>query len=131
MPANSLVEYIHNLYLMLEKRQIDAILESFSENSVLKWGPFEYKGKQEIKKWVEEFLDLFTSMHIVERAININADTVHHNFLIEVITLDKKRGIMPVSGIYTFEGDRFQRFDLTPQDSILYLDSRLYTGLKF
>jgi hypothetical protein len=116
---------------MLEKHQIDAMLESFSENAVLTWGPFEYKGKQEIKKWVTELLDLFTSIHIVDRVINVKASRVYHEFLIEIVTRDHKKGLMPVTGNYELKGVQIHHFSLIPRDSILFLDSRTYDALKF
>jgi hypothetical protein len=131
MQVKEIVELVHYIYQMLEGKRIKAMLNSFSENAVLTWGPFEFTGKEEIAKWAGELLDLFTSIHIVDRALTVNEDKVYHEFLIEVVTLDTKKGVMPVSGNYELEREIFQRFDLKPRDSILFLEPGLYDALKF
>lgn len=131
MKVEEIVETTHLVYQNLERENIEQMLNFFTDSAVLVWGPFRFEGKGEIKRWAREFLDLFTSIHIVDRTLNIDKNRIYHKFIIEVVTLNMKKGLMPISGSYDLEGEKFSLFELNPIDSILFLDQRLYDSLRF
>ena len=130
MTVEEIIENIRSIYQALEKGNLEYLLDFFSDDAVLMWGPFRFEGKMEIEKWAKKILGLFLSFHVINKGFNVSENRVYHEFAIEVVTLNMKRGLMPASGIYDFESGMFKRFEINPRDSVLFVDSRLFNSLR-
>jgi len=99
---------VQTAYRAIALGHIEEMLNLCLSDATLTWGPFEFKGKVEIQKWAKELLTLFFSFNFIEVNLSISENEVKHNFLIETINKDMSKGLIPATGTYHFEGEKFK-----------------------
>ena len=84
------------------------LLSLLDEDSVLSWGPYDFKGEKEIRRWVSELREMFPVLFVKEKSIRGEGDQVIHEFLVESVTKDGQRAWLPCVGTYKLNKGRIQ-----------------------
>ena len=94
------------------KNDLAELLNLFGREPVVSWGPYRFRGEEEIRRWVSELREIFPVLFIKEKLMEVKENQVRHEFLIESVTKDGQRTWLPCVGIYNLDEGRIQSLNI-------------------
>lgn len=110
---------IQGFYRTVAQGDAQKAMEYCTEEVTLTWGAFKFNGKEALKHWVKELRQSFRGIVFVEKQILVGSDKVTHLFVFRIVTPMGGIGLMPATGTYLFQKDRFQQLDIKLQDGVI------------
>jgi ketosteroid isomerase-like protein len=104
-------ECVYGFCQALAARNLEKIQSMIAEDASVSWGPYNFKGKNEILTWAIELHELFPFMTFKENSLEVSVESAKHDFLIAFLTAQSQRGWLPIHGTYTFKDGQIIRFD--------------------
>ena len=102
LPEREMEDRVCNFYYAIKTENIEAMLAVCAENISLAWGPFQFDGQEELKRWATEMWYHFKDIKFArfELQCTPHEDTVSSMFDIEVTNLNGPRGRLVGSGAF-------------------------------
>ena len=100
---------IQGFYDALMNKDLEGLLSFCTEDAILMWASFTFKGREEIKRWAMEFGEHFTKLTLENISIVQAKDYTIHRFNITITLPDERKGWAPGVGRYEFKNGKFQR----------------------
>lgn len=100
---------IEGFYNALINRDVERMMSLFTEDATLSWGPFEFKGWNEIKKWATDLGRMFPKLKVNRGGLIVSENQTFHKFTMEVTTPDGREGLIHGEGRYEFDNLRIRR----------------------
>ncbi|MDQ1280313.1 MAG: Nuclear transport factor 2 family protein [Thermoproteota archaeon] len=97
-----------SIYDNLSKGNIDRMLSFFSEDAVLEWGPFTFKGRDDLKKWSLDLRQMFPQISFKLNEPKVQENKASHGFVISITASNGRRGLIHVLAQYEFENSRIK-----------------------
>jgi hypothetical protein len=107
------MEIIRSAYTALLSGNIDEMLSFCMNDVTLKWGPFTFEGRSEIRQWAEELRKMFPTMRIRETKLLVHGSTASHEFLILFTAPNGQQGRLEIRAEYTFKNEKLQCIQTT------------------
>lgn len=104
---------IRSFYKALTAKDVDKTLSFFTDDAVLIWGPFTFRGKEEVKRWLIELGELALSLQFGEKSFATQGNMVTNEFFLGLLTYDGKKGLIPGTSIYEFKNGKIQQIKVT------------------
>lgn len=104
---------IRSFYKALTAKDVDKTLSFFTDDAVLIWGPFTFRGKEEVKRWLIELGELALSLQFGEKSLIAQGNVVTNEFFMSLLTHDDKRGLIPGTSVYELNGGKIQQIKVT------------------
>jgi hypothetical protein len=101
-----MTELVYSFCQALTSRNLERIENLLADHALLKWGPYEFNGKESILNWVKELHDLFPFMAFKEKALEAQESSAKHEFMIAFLTSRGRKGWLPCEGTYIFENNQ-------------------------
>ena len=100
-------------------KDLEGLLKLCAENITLSYGPYNFVGREELKRWVKELWELFPVLSFEGISINFQGNTIKHEFMMWLATAAGHRGILPCTAIYEFNNGLIQRIKMELSAGIL------------
>ncbi len=101
---------ILTIYDALINGNKEALVNSFSSNAVVFWGPYKFEGIREIVQWGEEFHLMFKDSICGETKINNQNEELIHTFRLQTPFPDGRIGNLLCKGTYRFREGQVEYF---------------------
>ena len=115
-------ETIYRFYEALAMKNTDRISEIFEDDSMLYWGPYEFKGREEILNWSHELFELFPFISFKEKTLEISGEKAKHEFMIAFLTAQGRKGWLPCIADYDFDNDMIKLLKIQLLHGFLAVD---------
>ncbi len=103
---------VHKFCLALMKNDLVELLNLFGKDPVVSWGPYRFRGEDEIRRWVSELREMFPVLFIKEKSMEMKGNQVRHEFLIDSMTKDGRRAWLPCVGLYDLDERHIQSLSI-------------------
>lgn len=121
MSENRIKATIHNVYEALKNKDVETMLSYCTDDVTLTWGYFVFEGKNAVKRWAEEMLQMFPEIEHEDDKITVNKNIARHNFVLVVTTTSSRKGILPAMATYDFNNEKIQHLMIAILPGLLIL----------
>lgn len=108
LELRNITSILLSVYNDLSNGNIDRMLSFFSEDAVLEWGPFTFKGRDGLRKWSLDLRQMFPQISFKLSEPRIQRNTASHGFVIGVTAPSGRRGLIHVIAEYEFDNSRIR-----------------------
>lgn len=121
MGLRDVTSILLSVYDDLSKGNIERMLNFFSEDAVLEWGPFVFKGKENVRKWSIDLRQMFPQLSFKLNEPRIQGNTASHSFIIGITTPNGRRGLIRVMADYEFDNKKIKhaKIDILEGDLVV------------
>ena len=81
----------------ITRKDVAELLGLFSKDATLTWGPYEFKGYENIERWASEFEEVFPNVAFKERSLSVQGEKASATFDMQVAMPDGRRGMLPIT----------------------------------
>lgn len=120
---------IRGTYKALIGKDVEGALSFYADDATLVWGPYTFKGREEIRKWATEVTQQFEKLFVMETGLTVEGNKATHGFVIQITTSDGFRGRLPGIGVYEFRDGKIQSVKVVLSRGAIVLkreEARLY-----
>ena len=104
---------IKSVYEALACSDVERMLSFYKEDATVEWASFKFKGKNEIKRWAAELRQMFHDLKFRLGPLEVLESNASNKLVMEVTTLDGRKGWMPGESKIRFKDGKVQFFQLT------------------
>ena len=104
---------IRSFYKALSNKDVSEALSFFTDDAVLVWGPFTFRGREEIRRWMVELGELASSLQFGEKSLAAQGNVITNEFFMGLLTNDGEKGLIPGTGIFEFKGGKIQQIRIS------------------
>jgi hypothetical protein len=95
-------------YNALIDGDLEGALALCTEDVTLYWESYVFKGRDGIRKWIEDIREMFPIMRIIEKGYTAKGNHVFHQFLIDFTMASRRQGLLQIATRYTLRGRKIQ-----------------------
>lgn len=122
MLEEDVVSLIHGLCEALTNRDMKEILSFYADDATLSWGPYVFKGIEEIKTWAMELEANFREFNFKENKLVVGENKAEQNFAAKISMPNGFRGSLRGIGKYEFEGKKIKKITIEFSEGIAIFD---------
>jgi hypothetical protein len=112
---------IHTFNSMLVEKNVVNLLSCCSEDVILSWAHFTFKGRKEIKRWAKELYQMFPILEIHEESLLIGRNVARQVFMLTVTTQSNRKGKLPVVATYRFRDNEIVHFHFAISIGLVFI----------
>ncbi|MDQ1280405.1 MAG: Nuclear transport factor 2 family protein [Thermoproteota archaeon] len=104
---------IRSFYKALSNKDVGKALSFITDDAILVWGPFTFRGREEIRKWMVELGELAIGLQFGEKSLAAQGSMITSEFFMGILTNDGERGLIPCNGLFEFKSGKIQQIRIT------------------
>ncbi|MDQ1279676.1 MAG: Nuclear transport factor 2 family protein [Thermoproteota archaeon] len=122
MLEEDIVSLINSLCEAITNKDAKKILSFYLDDASLSWGPYVFKGIDEIKKWALELGANFREFNFKENSLVVRENTAEQKFTAKISMPNGFRGILRGTSKYEFEGEKIKKNVIEFSEGIAVFD---------
>ncbi len=108
-------------YYALKTEDLDKMLALCAEDMSLTWGPFTFKGKEDVKRWAAELWHHFKEIKFARFELHVlRENRVESMFDLEATNLNGPRGRLTGAGAFRFKDGKIQDIQINVMGGFIF-----------
>lgn len=121
-PNERVRESIQSFCQALSGRDFNGLQSLLADDATLNWGPYTFRGKEQVLKWAKDLFELFPFMSLQEKSLTVQGDSAKHDFIMAFLTSDRQRGGLPCTAEYDFEDGYIRKITVNLLNGFLFIN---------
>lgn len=103
----------------LSRNDLETPLKLCTGDITLSWGPYEFIGRERVKRWIVELRELFPILSFKEKSLKIQGNIARQEIIFAFIMEAGHEGWLPCVAVYEFDDGLIKRINFQVLDGVL------------
>lgn len=103
----------------LSRNDLKTPLKFCTGDITLFWGPYEFIGRERVKRWIVELKELFPTLAYKEKSLKIQGNIARQKIIFTFIMAAGHEGWLPCTADYEFDDGLIKRINFQVSNGVL------------